>query len=114
MPNVGFYSRPEISADAYLAGDVAFGMRPKLTKLPSSMKQYDLAGNVSNVVYDVKSLRECHIGHYVFEFMDKLCAFRILHNVSFACFFAFYLLIFYNEILFYSTPSAQRKAKLVS
>lgn len=25
MPNVGFYSRPEISADAYLAGDVAFG-----------------------------------------------------------------------------------------
>lgn len=27
MPNVGFYSRPEISADAYLAGDVAFGKR---------------------------------------------------------------------------------------
>lgn len=25
MPNVGFYSRPEITADAYLAGDVAFG-----------------------------------------------------------------------------------------
>ena len=30
MPNVGFYSRPEISADAYLAGDVAFGMRQSL------------------------------------------------------------------------------------
>ena len=27
MPNVGFYSRPEISADAYLAGDVAFGKK---------------------------------------------------------------------------------------
>lgn len=25
MPNVGFYSRPEITADAYLAGDVVFG-----------------------------------------------------------------------------------------
>lgn len=33
---------------------------------------------------------------------------------DFACFFAFYLLTFYNEILFYSTLSAQRKAKLVS
>ena len=27
MPNVGFYSRPEISAEAYLAGDVAFGKK---------------------------------------------------------------------------------------
>ena len=27
MPNVGFYSRPEISADAYLAGNVAFGKK---------------------------------------------------------------------------------------
>ena len=27
MPNVGFYSRPEITADAYLAGDVAFGKK---------------------------------------------------------------------------------------
>lgn len=27
MPNVGFYSRSEISADAYLAGDVAFGKK---------------------------------------------------------------------------------------
>lgn len=27
MPNVGFYSRPEISADTYLAGDVAFGKK---------------------------------------------------------------------------------------
>ena len=100
MPNVGFYSRPEISVDAYLAGDVAFGMRPKLTKLPSSMKQYDLAGNVSNVVYDAKSLRECHIGHYVFEFMDKLCAFRILHNVSFACFLLFICSYFTTKYYF--------------
>lgn len=27
MPNVGFYSQPEISTDAYLAGDVAFGKK---------------------------------------------------------------------------------------
>lgn len=27
MPNVGFYSRPEISADTYLAGDVVFGKK---------------------------------------------------------------------------------------
>lgn len=27
MPNVGFYSLPEISADTYLAGDVAFGKK---------------------------------------------------------------------------------------
>lgn len=27
MPNVGFYSRPEISADTYLAGDVTFGKK---------------------------------------------------------------------------------------